>query len=171
MIVTIEELKKVSGLSDIPTDQLSTMSEGIEDFIRRYTNNPFTVRNVTFNTPSINGKLATVSPLFKAGDTALISNSDYNNGVYVLIDTDGTLNRELFDDSLNKITLVRYPPAVKVGVIKLLQYSAKMDNKLGISSESLSRHSVSYAQPTSDSVGGYPAHLMSFLQPFMKARF
>ena len=51
MIVTIEELKKVSGLSDIPTDQLSTMSEGIEDFIRRYTNNPFTVRNVTFNTP------------------------------------------------------------------------------------------------------------------------
>ena len=121
MIITIDELKTISGLPDVPADQLSTMSEGIEDFIRRYTNNPFTVRNVTFNTPSINGKLATVSPLFKAGDTVLISNSDYNNGVYVLTDTDGTLDRELFDDSLNKITLVRYPPAVKVGVIKLLQ--------------------------------------------------
>ena len=171
MIITIDELKKVSELSKLTDEQLSTMSEGIEDFIRRYTNNPFTVRNVTFNTPSINGKLATVSPLFKAGDTVLITNSNYNNGVYVLTDADGTLDKELFDDSSNKITLVRYPVAVKSGVIKLLQYSVKMDSKVGISSESLSRHSVSYAQPTSDSIGGYPAHLMTFLQPFMKARF
>ena len=171
MIITIDELKKVSELSKLTDEQLSTMSEGIEDFIRRYTNNPFTVRNVTFNTPSINGKLATVSPLFKAGDTVLITNSNYNNGVYVLTDTDGTLDKELFDDPSNKVTLVRYPAAVKSGVIKLLQYSVKMDSKVGISSESLSRHSVSYAQPTSDSIGGYPAHLMTFLQPFMKARF
>ena len=171
MIITVEELKTVSELSNIPDEQLELMSEGIEDFIRQYTNNNFIVKNVTFNTPSMNGKLETVSPLIKVGDTVLISNSKYNNGVYVLTAMDGTLNKELFDDDNNKITLVKYPPSIKLGVVKLLQYNAKMDDKVGISSESLSRHSVSYAQPSSDSIGGYPPHLMSFLKPYMKARF
>ena len=170
MIITIEELKKVSELSNIPDEQLTVMCEGIEDFIRQYTNNNFTVKNVTFNTPSMDGKLETVSPLFNVGDTVLISNSKYNNGVYVLTAMDGTLDKELFDDD-NKVTLVKYPPAVKLGVIKLLQYNAKMDSKVGISSESLSRHSVSYAQPSSDSVGGYPSSMMSFLKHYKKARF
>ena len=171
MIITVEELKQVSELSNIPDEQLTVMCEGIEDFIRQYTNNNFIVKNVTFNTPSLNGKLDTVSPLFKVGDTVLISNSKYNNGVYVINDLDGTLDKELFDDDNNKVTLVKYPPAIKLGVVKLLQYNAKMDSKVGISSESLSRHSVSYTQPTSDSIGGYPASMMSFLKPYMKARF
>lgn len=171
MIITIEELKQVSELSGIPDEQLTVMCEGIEDFIRQYTNNNFIVKNVTFNTPSLNGKLDTVSPLFKVGDTVLISNSKFNDGVYVINDLDGTLDKELFDDDNNKVTLVKYPPAVKLGVVKLLQYSVKMDDKVGISSESLSRHSVSYAQPSSDSIGGYPASMMSFLKPYMKARF
>ena len=171
MIITVEELKQVSELSNIPDEQLTVMCEGIEDFIRQYTNNNFIVKNVTFNTPSLNGKLDTVSPLFKVGDTVLISNSKYNNGVYVINDLDGTLDKELFDDDNNKVTLVKYPPSIKLGVVKLLQYNAKMDSKVGISSESLSRHSVSYAQPSSDSIGGYPANLMSFLKPYMKARF
>ena len=171
MIITVDELKKVSYLSNINDEQLEVMCDGIEYFIRQYTNNNFTIKNVTFNTPSINGKLETVSPLFKVGDTVLISNSKYNNGVYVITADDGTLNKELFDDETNKITLVKYPPAIKLGVVKLLQYSAKMDDKVGISSESLSRHSVSYSQPASDSIGGYPSSLMSFLKPYMKARF
>lgn len=171
MIITVEELKNFSELSSIPDEQLTLMCEGIEDFIRQYTNNNFTVKNVTFNTPSMNGKLETVSPLFKVGDTVLISNSKYNNGVYVLTAIDGTLNKELFDDENNKVTLVKYPSSIKLGIIKLLQYNAKMDSKVGISSESLSRHSVSYAQPTSDSICGYPSSLMSFLKPYMKARF
>ena len=171
MIITVEELKNFSELSSIPDEQLTLMCEGVEDFIRQYTNNNFTVKNVTFNTPSMNGKLETVSPLFKVGDTVLISNSKYNNGVYVLTAIDGTLNKELFDDENNKVTLVKYPSSIKLGIVKLLQYNAKMDSKVGISSESLSRHSVSYAQPTSDSICGYPSSLMSFLKPYMKARF
>ena len=162
MIITVEELKAVSELSSIPDEQLTVMCEGIEDFIRQYTNNNFIVKNVTFNTPSLNGKLDTVSPIFKVGDTVLISNSKYNNGVYVLTATDGTLDKEVFDDDNNKITLVKYPPSIKLGVVKLLKYNVKMDDKVGISSESLSRHSVSYAQPSSDSIGGYPSGLMSF---------
>ena len=171
MIITIEELRVVSELSNISDEQLAVMCEGIEDFIRQYTNNNFIVKNVTFNTPSMDGKLSTVSPLFKVGDTVLISNSRFNNGVYVITDTDGTLDKELFDDDNNKVTLVKYPASIKLGVIKLLQYNVKMDSKVGISSESLSRHSVSYAKPSSDSIGGYPASMMSFLKPYMKARF
>lgn len=171
MIITIEELRSIIDLSSISDEEVAVMCNGVEDFIRQYTNNNFIVKNATFNTPSTNGKLETVSPLFKAGDTVLISNSKYNNGVYVINDLDGTLDKELFDDDNNKVTLVKYPHAIKLGVVKLLQYNSKMDSKVGISSESLSRHSVSYAQPSSDSIGGYPASMMSFLKPYMKARF
>ena len=171
MIVTVEELKKVSGLSNKSDEELALMDVGIEDFIRQYTNNSFTIRNITFNTPSTNGTLDMVHPLFAVGDTILISNSDYNNGVYVIESLDGKLNKELFDCDKNRVTLVKYPASIKLGVIKLMQYSARMDSKIGISSESLSRHSVSYAQPTNDSIGGYPSHLMSFLKPYMRARF
>ena len=171
MIISIDELKSYSDLSNIPDAELATMCEGIEDFIRQYTNNTFVVRNISFETPSIDGRLATVSPLIRVGDTVLITNSQYNDGVYTITDTDGALDKELLDDDYNKVTLVRYPTAVKLGVVKLIQYSVRMDSKVGISSETISRHSVSYAQPSSDSIGGYPSSLMSFLKPYMKARF
>lgn len=171
MIITVEELQTISELSAISSDQLLAMSNGIEDFIRQYTNNNFTVRNINYNTPVIDGKLDTVSSAFKVDDTVLISNSLYNNGVYVITELDGTLNEELFDEDNVKVTLVRYPASIKLGVIKLIQYDVKMNDKVGIASESISRHSVSYAQPSNDSIGGYPSHLMGFLKPYMKARF
>lgn len=171
MIITVEELKKYDDFSNFDDEQLAMMCEGIEDFIRQYTNNNFIVKNTSFVTPSENGKLATVSPLVKVGDTVLITDTDYNDGIYTITGTDGILNKDLLDADNNKVTLVRYPPSIKLGVVKLLQYNAKMDSKVGISSESLSRHSVSYAQPTSDSICGYPSSLMSFLKPYMKARF
>ena len=171
MIVSIEELKTVSELSNIPDEELRLMSEGLEDFIRQYTNNNFINRNITYTTPSLEGKLEMVSPLIKVGDTILISNSQYNNGIYVLNSDNGTLNRDLFDCDSNKVSLVQYPTAIKLGFIKLLQYNVRMDSKVGIASESISRHSVSYAQPDINSIGGYPSSLMSFLKPYMKARF
>ena len=172
MIITVDEVRKeVSELLTTPDEEVTLMCDGIENLIREYTNNNFTIKNVTFNTPSMNGKLETVSPLFKVGDTVLISNSKYNNGVYVINDLDGTIDKELFDDENNKVTLIKYPPAIKLRVVKLLKYNAKMDSKVGISSESISRHSFYYAQPSTDSIGGYPASLMSFLKPYMKARF
>ena len=171
MIVTLEDLKGVSELSNIPDEQLIAMCEGIEDFIRQHTNNNFINRNITFNTPSNNGKLDTVSPMFKIGDTVLISKSTYNDGVYVIENMDGTLNKALFDSKDNKVTLIQYPKTVKLGVIKLLKYDVQMADKVGISSETISRHSVTYSQPQTDAINGYPSYLMSFLKPYMKARF
>lgn len=171
MIISIEELRLINELSTLSDIQLEMMSKGIEDFIRKYTNNNFINKNVTYNTPSVDGKLNAVSPMFNIGDTVIISNSKYNNGLYVIQSLDGTLDKTLFDDDNNKVTLVKYPESVKLGVIKLLQYNAVMDGKMGIASESISRHSVSYSQPTSDAIGGYPSSLMSFLKPYVKARF
>ena len=171
MIISIDELKSYSDLSNVPDAELTMMCEGIEDFITKYTNNNFVVRNTSFVTPITDGRLETVSPLVKVGDTVLITDSHYNDGVYTVESADGTLNKDVLDDDYNKVTLVRYPTAVKLGVVKLIQYNVRMDSKVGISSESISRHSVSYAQPSSDSIGGYPSSLMSFLKPYMKARF
>lgn len=145
--------------------------KGIESFIRDYTHNNFTVREMTYNTPIEDGKLVSVLPTLKVGDTVQISQSKYNNGVYVIEDLSGILDLVLYDEPMVKVTLVRYPESVKEGVRKLVEYSTKMADKVGIASESISRHSVSYQAQGTDSIGGYPSYLMAFLKPYMKARF
>lgn len=64
-----------------------------------------------------------------------------------------------------------YPDDIKLGVVRLLEWDEKMRTKAGIQSETISRHSVTYADQTANTINGYPAHLMSFLKPYMKARF
>jgi hypothetical protein len=45
-------------------------------------------------------------------------------------------------------------------------------SKVGIQSETLSRHSVTYfAQDASNQLMGYPVTLLGFLKPYIKARF
>lgn len=171
MILTNDELLDIAKNLNSDINSLKSLSEGLEDFIRKYTNNNFIVKNITYNTPVIDGKLDTQSSLIKEDDCVLISHSLYNDGVYVVEGVDGTLDKELFDEPMVKVTLVKYPQAIKMGVIELLKYNVKLGDKVGISSESISRHSVSYAGVGADSIGGYPASMMSFLKPYMKARF
>lgn len=67
---------------------------------------------------------------------------------------------------------VFWPPDVVEGAIKLLVYDATTRSKAGIKSESISRHSVTYADGGGTDAGlGYPAELIGFLTPYMKARF
>lgn len=171
MILTENELVNLNKILNTDIEYLRMLCVGLEDFIRQYTNNPFTVRNITYNTPVVDGKLESQSSLINEDDCVLISNSLYNDGVYVVDGIDGTLDRELYDEPMVKVTLVRYPNAVKMGVIELLKYNVRMADKVGISSESISRHSVSYSGVGADAIGGYPASMMGFLKPYMKARF
>ncbi len=67
--------------------------------------------------------------------------------------------------------IIIWPDDIKLGVINLYQWDIENRDKLGIASESLSRHSVSYTGLSGDSEGGYPKALMGFLTPYMKARF
>lgn len=64
-----------------------------------------------------------------------------------------------------------WPDDIKLGVANLYQWDIDNRDKIGISSESLSRHSVSYSGLSGETEGGYPKSLMSFLTPYMKARF
>lgn len=65
-----------------------------------------------------------------------------------------------------------YPMDVKMGVVNLMKWELDMRNKVGVASESISRHSVTYVDQTGvNTLMGYPAVLMGFLKPYMKARF
>ncbi len=65
-----------------------------------------------------------------------------------------------------------YPMDVKLGAVNLLKWETANRDKVGISSETISRHSVSYFDMTGDNSSmGYPKALLGFLQPYMRARF
>ena len=65
-----------------------------------------------------------------------------------------------------------YPMDVKMGVINMLNWDLQNRDKVGIQSESISRHSVTYFNMDGDnSTMGYPKSLLGFLKPYMRARF
>lgn len=66
----------------------------------------------------------------------------------------------------------QYPMDVKMGVINMMKWELTSRDKVGVASESISRHSVTYFDMTGDnSTMGYPKALLGFLKPYMKARF
>ena len=65
-----------------------------------------------------------------------------------------------------------YPMDVKMGAVNLLKWELNNRDKVGVASESISRHSVTYFDMAGDnSIMGYPKALMGFLKPYMRARF
>lgn len=68
--------------------------------------------------------------------------------------------------------VIEYPMDVKMGVVNLMKWELNNRDKVGVQSESISRHSVTYYNVDgSNTVMGYPKTLMGFLKPYMKARF
>jgi hypothetical protein len=67
---------------------------------------------------------------------------------------------------------IAYPADVKLGVVNLIKWELGNRDKVGIASESLSRHSVTYVDQTAaNTIAGYPAALVGFLKPYQRARF
>ena len=65
-----------------------------------------------------------------------------------------------------------YPANVKMGVVNLIKWELDCRDKVGIASETISRHSVTYFDMNGDnSLMGYPKSLLGFLRPFKRARF
>ena len=65
-----------------------------------------------------------------------------------------------------------YPMDIKMGVVNLMKWDLERRDKIGVASESISRHSVTYFDMTKDnSIMDFPSALMGFLKPYKRARF
>lgn len=169
MIISIAKLRElVPSATAIDDETLQAQLEGLESLIRAYTNNNFQSRNKRIETDVINGKIEVSDvPFIKSGDTVQISRSLYNDGVYTLGSED-----DLVDERDVIVTVVEYPPDVIMGAVNMFKWDMENRNKVGIQSETISRHSVTYFNMDGDnSLMGYPKSLTGFLLPYMKARF
>ena len=177
MIMTVAELKQFMT-TDVEDAVLEAKLQALELLIRAYTNNNFqkrAFRAVAVAMSSGHQLLVNTPNPFKAGDTLQITDSELNAGlVNVRTSTNGkiTVAEELYDESGIIITKVVYPADVKLGVANLLKWELDNRDKVGVASETISRHSVTYFDMSKDnSTMGYPASLLGFLKPYVKARF
>lgn len=176
MILTLEEYRTLNP-ADTQTDSaLEFKLQALESAIRAWTNNNFQKRSFRFSCPIFSGKLYFTTNLLKVGDTVQISESAFNDGVYNVSEKSTeqiTLNETLEDEDYVLVTKVVYPHDVKMGIVNMMKWDNEMRDKIGVSSETLSRHTVSYGDITGDtnSALNYPKSLLGFLAPYMKARF
>lgn len=177
MIMTVTELKQFVT-TDVPNNVLEARLQALELLIRAYTNNNFqkrAFRAVAVAVADGNQLLVPGSTPFKAGDTLEITESELNAGlVTVSAVSNGsiTVAEELYDESGVVLTKVVYPADVEQGVARMLQWQLDNGDKVGVQSETISRHSVTYFDMSGDnSTMGFPKSLLGFLTPYMKARF
>ncbi len=190
MLVDVDEVLKLDEFAGVDPDIIKRKINAVENAIRAYTNNNFIERGARIVAPSTDGLLRGTSPYIKGGDRVYIANSGIadpeqykskwkpvgmNNGLYDVVSVEEgytALNETLYNADINDCFKVVYPEAIKAGVLDLLKWEQTGRDKIGVSSETISRHSVSYYQfNDSEMIMGYPAVLMGFVKPFVKARF
>lgn len=184
MIITLDKAKQLLGINDTSKDfEIEEKLKGLEITIRNLTNNKFldirvrSNRKLTFDSDSktITGdnfiKLG-----FRQGDSVDIDDCLLNKGIFTAVavtDSSITVNEDILDEEYTSlITKIVYPYDIVQGVIKLINYDFKMSDKIGVKQESISRYSVTYYDLNStESIEGYPAALMKFLNKYKKLRW
>lgn len=175
MIMTVEELRQYITTNE--TDAMLEMKlSALELLIRKYTNNNFQHRGFRC-TADIRGSIFSAEALqpFDVGDTIQVTESQLNAGLYTVTaatDTTFEVADALHDEPDVLVTKVVYPVDVKMGVANMLEWDLNNRSKVGIQSETISRHSVTYFNMDGDNASmGYPKSLTGFLKPYVKARF
>lgn len=172
MIITVENLKKQVDCGDATDDLITIRLIGIESVIRAYTNNNFQNRAVRLRGASDGRCVYGDSRFFDVGDTVQISGSGVNDGLYIVeyVDTDGIqVDRDLKTTEYNLVTKVEYPPDVVQCAVDLYKWKVSMGAKVGIKSETISRHSVTY-EDSATLFLGYPVGILNGLNLHKKAR-
>ena len=173
MIMTVAQAREyVSGLDKWTDAKLKQKLAAIEQTIRKYTNNNFQNREYR-STADIIGGLFVVEALcpFEADDTVMVSYGK-NKGVFTVLEADDTtftVEEKTVDDSNVTVTKVEYPADVIDCCINLLEWELNHRAKVGIKSETLSRHSVTYEDSASLFMG-YPKGILSGLSLYKKVR-
>jgi hypothetical protein len=174
MIISVEEFKKHIETT-LDDSVLEAKLQALELLIRNHTNNNFQNRGIRFQCPIMTTKLYLTTPLLKVGDTVQISQSIYSDGIYVIKAVEEgfiVLDKALIDESDVLVTKVEYPMDVVFGAVNLMKWELENRDKVGIQSETISRHSVTYFNMDGDNSSmGYPKSLLGFLMPYKKARF
>lgn len=174
MIMTTEELRRYM-VTDEEDSALEAKLSALELLVRAYTNNNFQQRSIRRMADTASGTIVMNKNPFKVGDTVQVTESNFNDGLYTVMGADEstiTVKEDLYDEEYLYVTKVVYPMDVKMGVVNLMKWEQNNRDKVGVQSESISRHSVTYYNmDDGNTVMGYPKSLMGFLKPYMKARF
>lgn len=174
MIISISKIKEFVSLDGWTDARIEHKLKAIESVIRKYTNNNF--QDVDYRrTADIVGGLFIAEALipFESGDTVQISESKLNKGLFTIDEVeDGTftVEEEVKDERDVLVTKITYPEDVIDCVINLMEWEVKHRQKVGIKSETLSRHSVTY-EDSSQMFNGYPVGILNALNLYKKARF
>jgi len=172
MIITVEKLKEQVNCGTASDDLITAKLEAIEAVIRAYTNNNFQQRTVRFAGRSEDSDVYGSPRFFAVGDTVQISESGVNDGLYtitVVYDDHIELDKPLFTVDCNLVTKIKYPADVIQCAVDLYKWKQNMGDKVGVKSETLSRHSVTY-EDSATLFMGYPVGILNGLNLHKKAR-
>jgi hypothetical protein len=175
MIISIEKAKSLISFPESWTDEKIKMKLlAVEQTIRAYTNNNFQNRDSRVQACIRAGVFMSESLIpFSVDDTVQVSESRLNKGLFtVSAETDDTtfmVNEETRDEDDVLVTKIEYPADVVNCCVDLMEWAVNFAGKVGIKSETLSRHSVTY-EDSATMFMGYPASLLGCLKPYRKAR-
>ena len=173
MIISVEKAKSLISFPNWTDEKIEMKLKAVEQTIRAYTNNNFQDRDCR-RTADIVGGLFMVEALtpFDIGDTVQISETRLNKGLFTVANADDstfTVEEAVKDENDVLVTKVVYPADVIDCCVNLLEWEVNNRGKVGIKSETLSRHSVTYEDSASMFMG-YPASLLGCLKPYRKCR-
>lgn len=172
MIITVANLKNQVNCGNTTDEQLLVKLEAIEAVIRAYTNNNFQERGIRFSGQSSGMKVYGVPQYFDIGDTVQISGSLVNDGLYQVTEVNADyiqVDKFLLTAEYNLVTKVKYPADVVQCAVDLFKWKQNMGEKVGIKSETISRHSVTY-EDSATLFMGYPVGILNGLNLYKKAR-
>ena len=176
MIISVEQAKKeIADFKGWSDSKIERKLNAIEQAIRSYTHNNFQKRGIRADCAVIAQNVYGEVLGLNVGDTIQITESQFNDGLFVVEAIEGkmiTVDKMLIDESHILVTKVEYPSDVVECAYDLLEWDLNHGNKVGVQSETISRHSVTYFNMDGEnSIMGYPKSLMGSLRPYMKARF
>lgn len=172
MIITVAELKRQVNCGTDTDDLITTKLKAIESVIRAFTNNNFQQRAARFAGDSSGMKVYGAPQYIDIGDTVQITQSGVNDGLYVVTDvaTDHIqLDQFVKTVEYNLVTKISYPADVVQCAVDLYKWKQNMGDKVGVKSETLSRHSVTY-EDSATLYMGYPIGILNGLSLYKKAR-
>lgn len=172
MIITVDNLKKQVNCGTDTDELITSKLDAIESVIRKYTNNNFQQRGIRFVGRSSGLKVYGNPQYMNIGDTVQISASKVNDSLYQITDVGEDfiqLDKYLETTDVNMVTKIKYPADVVQCAVDLYKWKQTMGGKVGIKSETISRHSVTY-EDSATLFMGYPVGILNGLALYKKAR-